>query len=600
MQRLSVIIGCIVLHSICFGAGGALPPGLVEGDVLGYSYVPSESWTIDEGSGICPSLMEYGIVAREDDDRPLGYSRPMEYTPDESNLGVSRDGRFFTLNGRPVFLQGLSYYGALTIETQEELTDDLDDMVADGFNWIRVWVYWKHPNDGGKNVSALTRDGQSREPYMGRLKIVLTECNKRGIIVDATIPFDGKGDWVGPRTHAEHLAAVRTLALEFAPWRNVYFDIANERDVRDARFVSLEQVGRLIHAIKVIDSLRLCTASGVPASRDKLLDYLRIGKVDFVAPHLPRGEGSSAETYGKVRQFVGWMNRLKRRVPIHLQEPFRRGYAAYNPTIDDFLRDCSGAKVAEAAGWCLHNGAKRQSADGRPWCSFNMNDGEGRLYAQLDEVERDVTAELHNCIAGVDPDQRRYQAEYSEQLPHLTGERRGHAWIADSTIHGEGFLNRGPHVKTVPAGDHLAQWRLRLDGDVPGNDVICTIDVVNGVAQSTLASRRIGRQDFESAGQWTEFELPFSNVGGSPLEFRTYWHGAGKVSLDWIDLKIHHAHEPITSTRCRREDSSFVPPPRGANVLRGRRVQTVLDGDGDTCPGDERAPRLSVAARPIL
>ena len=458
-------------------------------------------------------------------------------------LGISADGRFFTLNGRPTFLQGMSYYGAESIADPAAVTADLDDLAAEGFNWIRVWAFWSGPgSDPKEDVSVLTPDGQVREPYMSRLKTLLTECNRRGIVVDVTIPFDGKGEWVGPRNPAEHLAVVRKLAAELKPWRNAYIDVGNERDVRDARYVSLEEVGRLIDAIKVIDSQRLCTASSAPDSAGRMRDFLRIGKMDFIAPHLSRDEDSAGMTVGEVDRLVGWMDEIGRRVPIHLQEPFRRGYNGYNPSTDDFLRDCSGAKIAEAAGWCLHNGSDRRFEGERPWRSFNMNAAGGRLYKQLDEVELAATARLTDCLAGVDLGRRRYQAEYPEQLAHQVGRREGDAWVAGEGDKA-GFMSYGPYIKTIPAGKHVARWRLRIDGDIPADATVFTIDVTADGGKKTLASRQITRADFADAGQWAEFELPFASDAGDALELRTFWHDQGQAALDWIELDIQPDRE---------------------------------------------------------
>lgn len=286
----------------------------------------------------------------------------------------------------------------------------------------------------------------------------------------------------------------------------------------------------------MIDSRRVGTASGYPGSREELADYLRIGKVDFIAPHLGRGEGSAAKTYGEVRQLIGWMEELGCRVPIHLQEPFRRGYAQYEPTVDDFIRDCSGAKLAEAAGWCLHNGADGNTDDRRPWRSFNMS--KERLYPQLDGVERIAAKSITDAISGVGFEQRRYQAEYPEQLPHVIGERADGGWTVES---GEGFMNYGPYIQTLPAGNHLARWRLKLDGKAASSDRAFTIDVAKNAGKTVLASRSIRPQDFESAGRWVEFELPFTSERGDALEFWTYWHGAGAGSMDWISVEIQHA-----------------------------------------------------------
>ena len=54
-------------------------------------------------------------------------------------LGVQ--GTQFTLNGRPTFLYGLSYYGALGV-SQEFILQDLAELERYRFNWIRVWANW--------------------------------------------------------------------------------------------------------------------------------------------------------------------------------------------------------------------------------------------------------------------------------------------------------------------------------------------------------------------------------------------------------------------------------------------------------------------------
>lgn len=60
------------------------------------------------------------------------------------------------------------------------------------------------------------------------------------------------------------------------------------------------------------------------------------------------------------------MKELGRTVPVHYQEPFRRGYTDWQPTVEDFLTDLRGAREAGAAGWRLHNGDQHDHPNGRP------------------------------------------------------------------------------------------------------------------------------------------------------------------------------------------------------------------------------------------
>ena len=52
---------------------------------------------------------------------------------------LGTDGTRFTVNGRPVFLFGASYYGALGA-SDETVRHDLADLKKQGFNWVRVWA----------------------------------------------------------------------------------------------------------------------------------------------------------------------------------------------------------------------------------------------------------------------------------------------------------------------------------------------------------------------------------------------------------------------------------------------------------------------------
>ncbi len=448
-------------------------------------------------------------------------------------LGISSDGRFFTLEGVPTYLNGVSYYGAQSITTASYVTSDLNDMVADGFNWIRVWGHWATPN--GEDVSVLTDNGTVREPYMTRLKTLITECNARGIIVDVSLNRDANNTWVGATTLAQHLACVQTLANHLLPYRNVYIDISNERDVMDGRYVSLSECGQLINAIKAIDPSRLCTASSTPTSQSDLAAYRNTGKMDFICPHLCRDSGCAAQTIGKVNEFNTWMTNLGWRIPIHLQEPFRRGYTTYNPVEDDFLRDCNGGKVAGAAGWCLHNGSNAGSTP--PHRSFQMTNSDGRLYAQWDSVETNVTNWVSPHISGNDLKKLRYQPEYDEQLSKQIGRRDGSTRSANVAQDAAGYLTFGPYITRLPADTYQATWRMAIDNVTANNEAVVTIDVYTIDTNTVLVSRTITRQEFAQANVFQDFTLNFTHSApGNRLEWRTNWFDNSYLKVDYIEV----------------------------------------------------------------
>jgi len=311
------------------------------------------------------------------------------------DLGITSDGQYFTVNKKPVFLLGVSYYGGLSVQDPGALRTDLDDILRAGFNWIRVWATW-NPEE---NVSAVNPDGTVREPYMSRLKSLIRECDSRGIIVDVTV---SRGNHPFPSNQSEHISCMRTLARELRPFRNLYFDVSNERDVGDARYVSLSEVRQLVLAVKNIDPKRLCTASGRPGSPKDLAEYVKVARCDFIAPHLERVRDAPSRTEQVVAEFIDWMKTLGIRVPIHLQEPFRRDYNEFQPDAEDFYADARAAKKAGAAGWCFHNGSNRHKKDGRPHRSFLMSESEGRLLKQLDPVELEVFWHLKERVGGTE------------------------------------------------------------------------------------------------------------------------------------------------------------------------------------------------------
>jgi len=296
-------------------------------------------------------------------------------------LGV--EGSSFTFDGKPVFLLGASYYGALGIEEPAFIDRDLADLAACGINWIRVWATWDY---GENNVSAVGPDGGPREPYMGRLLELCRKAGERGMAVDVTVTR-GKAP-VFPSNLAEHRAVMSALAERLKPFRNVYFDVGNERNIGDARHVPMNEVGELISLVKGIDPGRLCTASqGGDIPEKELAAYLDVGRIDFLCPHRPRTADTPGSTAARTRVYLEAMKQSGRVVPMHYQEPFRRDYGEWNPRAADFLLDLAAAREGGAAGWCFHNGAARKSEDGRPRRSFDMRPAEGRLFDQLDAEE---------------------------------------------------------------------------------------------------------------------------------------------------------------------------------------------------------------------
>lgn len=305
-----------------------------------------------------------------------------------TTLGIT--GARFTLNGRPAFLYGISYYGGLGAPTNL-VSRDLEDLQRSGFNWLRVWATW---SGFSNDVAAVDALGNGREPYLTRLKQLVADCDRRGLVVDVTLSRgDGRNGSPALPTFAAHQQAVSTLVAALKPWHNCYLDLANERNIRDARFASIAEISQLVTRAHTLDpELRVTASHGGDLNREELAEYLLTARVDFIAPHRPRDAGSAAQTEARTREYLAWMQTLGRVVPVHYQEPMRRGYADWNPGTDDFATDLRGAIAGGAAGWCFHNGSQRTGKRELPRRSFDLRNL--RLFAQLDAVERQAIAQM--------------------------------------------------------------------------------------------------------------------------------------------------------------------------------------------------------------
>jgi hypothetical protein len=293
-------------------------------------------------------------------------------------------GSQFTINDNSAFLLGCSYYGGLGAE-EKAWRADLDDMQKAGINWIRVWATWAAFD---RDVSAVdTTTGEPREPYMARLKTLIDECDRRGMVVDVTLSR-GNGPTGPSRLQglASHRRAVENLIQTLKPWSNWYLDLSNERNIQDKRFTSFDDLKQLAARVRELDPQRLLTAShGGDVTADDIRKYVVDVGLNLITPHRPRDRKSPAQTEAVTLKSFADMKTLGRIVPIHYQEPMRRGYSE-PVAAADFETDLRGALAGGAAGWCFHNGATRGVDGSHPRRSFDLS--KERLFDQLDAVER--------------------------------------------------------------------------------------------------------------------------------------------------------------------------------------------------------------------
>lgn len=309
-----------------------------------------------------------------------------------TTLGIQ--GTHFTVNGKRTFLLGISYYAGLGA-SEDSLRRDLDDMQQSGFNWLRVWATW---DLHGQDLAVVDSSGRARKPLMGKLEHLVSECDRRGLVVDVTLHRARGASSGGVPDLAAHRNAVESIVNALKPDRNWYLDLANERDVRDDRYVPVEEIKELRELVRRLDPDRLVTASfgGHDLDERDVRVALRTAGLDFLARHRPREPGSPAQTEARTRECLAMLKALGRVAPVHDQEPLRRGYTGWEPAADDFLTDLRGALAGGAAGWCFHNGSQRGTTENRPRRSFDLR--ERRLFDQLDEQERIVVQSAASVV----------------------------------------------------------------------------------------------------------------------------------------------------------------------------------------------------------
>jgi len=310
-----------------------------------------------------------------------------------NTLAIDADQRRLCVNGRPTFLFGASYFAGLGADEQA-IQEDLAELKVGAVNCLRIWATWRaFDND----ISALDADGDERNPYWDRLGWLVELADKLGFVVDVTI---SRGAGVLTDDQA-HLHAAGVLAEALRDRRNVYFDLADERNADDARQVPSAVIRQLRDCVKQADPGRLVTASHAgDLDPDDLYEYITAARLDFLTPHRPRQAGSPAQTAQKTELLARRMQRLGKVVPVLYQEPFRRGLAGWQPGADDYLTDLRAAIDSGAAGWFFHNGPAGASPKGRPRRCFDLRANEGRLMTQLDNEERTFLRQAARHLRG--------------------------------------------------------------------------------------------------------------------------------------------------------------------------------------------------------
>src|SRR5262249_49753965 len=237
----------------------------------------------------------------------------------------------------------ISYFGAMGAP---HALQDLHFLRGLGFDGVRIW-----PNlDTGPQI--FNGDGSLRDTEFTHFLSILDQAKVERLVVDVTFTFEHIGGMT-PDTALTGIVNV-TKALQ-NKYDNVLFDIQNERNVGDRRYMSGDDVGRIYQAVKAAAPTRIATASNSPIlTPAEATNFTTTYGLDVTAYHEPRFSGWY--TLGTYQDVVNTMRSNGK--PAYLQEPNAtrdtNTYSADNFLAEYFMQAVVNAKRAGAAAWCFH------------------------------------------------------------------------------------------------------------------------------------------------------------------------------------------------------------------------------------------------------
>src|SRR4051812_17841359 len=241
---------------------------------------------------------------------------------------VSVSGTSVALDGRPVVLFGLSYFGALDASSIREA--DLDAAKGWGINTVRVWAHWHTP--------IYQKDGALTEQGRARLVRLIEALRARALVLELVLLRPGQlpgQPFAAFDSESARLRAVREITAALRDYRNVLFDLCNEHDHPDGP-MSHAAARSLRDAVKTIDPARIVTISstgghlisgesrvGDAEARNLREEAARdagsVG-VDVLAPHFPRTSDWSEATGRRVSAVRAALTVIGTSPPIYLNE----------------------------------------------------------------------------------------------------------------------------------------------------------------------------------------------------------------------------------------------------------------------------------------
>ena len=265
---------------------------------------------------------------------------------------LSIQGDRFAVDGTPKFLTFITYFGAMGAPNTIQ---DLHLIRSLGFDGIRIW-----PNlDTGPQL--MNGDGTLRPDELNRLLFILNQARIERLLVDVTFTYEHVSGMTPATAKVGILAATSALRT----YDNLLFDIENERNVHDRRFMSGADVASIFAGIKATDPARIAFASNAPVDSPEYAAQFAVSlDLDVTAYH----ESRPANWYelGVTQSVIRPLKTTGR--PVYMQEPMatRDTFFPYpsNDRAEYFLQAIANVKLSGAAAWCFHTEVAVDFRDG--------------------------------------------------------------------------------------------------------------------------------------------------------------------------------------------------------------------------------------------
>ena len=235
----------------------------------------------------------------------------------QSKNTIEVKGFGFTLNGKPFFYTGVSFFNAIYNPTFNESDASrrhwLNKLKSNGINVIRVWAQWDNGRgfvDGCATCSLYEKDGGIRQHHMNTLKKIIQAADELEMVV-LFVLFQ-RESWEENIRLSDEASdkAVKAVTNELKPFRNLVFQIWNEFDNRTLDYMKI---------IKASDAARLVTNS--PGYGGFLGRYEENAALDYLSPHTTRRDDLQWEIAPRE---IAYLMELFRK-PVVDDEPARRG-----------------------------------------------------------------------------------------------------------------------------------------------------------------------------------------------------------------------------------------------------------------------------------